>query len=118
MTGPLISGPSIATARSHFFFADPGAETPPPQTNAPPAQGRGVHLCSGRRSLPRRLPSGTKSFARDGPTDCYDRLAVAARIVLTSNGVAVGWAARIRAASPAMCGAAKLLPVATIRVPS
>ena len=45
-------------------------------------------------------------------------VAVAARIALVSNGVAVGWAARIRAAKPAMCGAAKLLPVATIRPPS
>jgi hypothetical protein len=36
---------------------------------------------------------------------------------LTSNGVTAGWAARIRAANPAMCGAAKLLPVATIRPP-
>src|SRR4029079_16879282 len=45
-------------------------------------------------------------------------VAVAARIVFTSNGVASGWADRIRAASPAMCGAARLLPVATIRPPS
>src|SRR5437762_12166797 len=45
-------------------------------------------------------------------------LAVAARIVLISNGVALGWAARIRAAKPAMCGAAKLFPVAMIRAAS
>ncbi len=43
---------------------------------------------------------------------------VAARIDFTSNGVASGCFARMRAAIPAMCGAAKLLPVAIIRPPS
>ena len=43
------------------------------------------------------------------------------RLVVTGNSFAAphiaGYAARIRAAYPAMCGAAKLLPVTTIRVP-
>src|SRR5262245_61375756 len=44
-------------------------------------------------------------------------VAVAARIALTSNGVAPGWRARMRAAYPARCGAANELPVARIRPP-
>ena len=42
--------------------------------------------------------------------------AVAARIAFVSNGVMPGCLARMSAAIPAMCGAAKLLPVALIRL--
>ena len=44
-------------------------------------------------------------------------MAVAARIALTSKGVACGCFERISVAMPAMCGAAKLFPVATIEPP-
>ena len=93
-------------------IASPAREQPP---DGPPiAQGRGIRTSRPGPSRPStRRPPACQPL-RLASAGSAGMSAIAARTALTSNGVSPGCADRMRATSPAMCGAAKLLPVATV----
>ena len=87
-TSRATASQSAPRARTRTATASHRGVVPHPQ--GPPTAG----LRAGRSRYP---PAASRALS-----------AVAARIALVSNGVTPGWAARIRVAYPAMCGAAKL----------